>query len=78
MYSKSKLALFYKLALCYILLCKLYSSSDQALASHGFTDWKNFFCHLSWHDTSSIHRESVCLHSNRLHHSSPIGYYVVQ
>lgn len=57
-YSPSCKAVF-----CYI--CKLYSSTDQALCKNGFTDWRNIAKRLSSHENSSFHRESVYSFSQR-------------
>lgn len=57
-YSPSKAALF-----CYV--CKLYSSTRQALCDEGFSDWKNVTGRLNEHENSPIHRASVCALSLR-------------
>lgn len=58
LYSPSSKAVF-----CYI--CKLYSSSDQALCKNGFSDWRNVSKRLSSHENSPFHRESVYSFSQR-------------
>lgn len=70
-YSESKCALF-----CYV--CKLFSTSDQALSNQGYTDWKNVSHRLSEHECSSIHRKAVCLFSSRVSALSRIDFTLIE
>lgn len=69
-YSPSKAVVF-----CYV--CKLFSSSRQALCDEGFDDWKNVTGRLKEHENSQTHRTSVCTLSMRAVSSNRIDKQVV-
>ncbi|KAG8173322.1 hypothetical protein JTE90_003637 [Oedothorax gibbosus] len=57
-YSPSATALF-----CYV--CKLYTTSDQALCKDGYSDWRNVSKRLHQHENSEDHRAAVFSFSQR-------------
>lgn len=70
-YSPSKAALF-----CYV--CKLFSSSHQALCDEGFSNWKNVAQRLKEHENSQTHRDSVCKLSLRTIACNRIDKHMVE
>jgi hypothetical protein len=57
--------------------CKLYSNSTQALATAGFSDWKNAGARFKDHENSADHRACVVKHTVRATQQARIDYRLV-
>ena len=63
--------------LLYCYLCKLFTTSNSALATTGFNDWKHASERLKEHENSDSHRKAVCTLSSWVNISKRIDSQLI-